>query len=195
MRSAKSPAERMRLFRRRRKFRRQVVKVEVDPGEIDALIDRGYLEPKDRDDLEVLAAAVTAFFSDALVTPVTVPLLARCNAVTCSLGGYFAVNFSASASLSPFGRIERVSLRDRCDFAQKCRTISQNGRKGACKRCSLAPALRCFVREGRRAALLPFPPERKPESLFTVTLRDGAAERACPLHLALNTLNSASTDL
>jgi hypothetical protein len=46
-----------------------VVAVEVDPGEIDALIDRGYLQPKDRDDLEVLAAAVTAFFSDALVTP------------------------------------------------------------------------------------------------------------------------------
>jgi hypothetical protein len=52
-----------------RKFRRQVVKVEVDPGEVEALIDRGYIDPKDRDDLEVLAAAVTAFFSDALVTP------------------------------------------------------------------------------------------------------------------------------
>jgi hypothetical protein len=69
MRNAKSPAERMRLFRRRRKFRRQVVKVEVDPGEIDALIDRGYLEPKDRDDQELLAAAVTACFSEALMTP------------------------------------------------------------------------------------------------------------------------------
>ena len=69
VRNARTPAERMRLFRRRRKFRRQVVKVEVDPGEVDALIDRGYIDPKDRDDLEVLAAAVTAFFSDALVTP------------------------------------------------------------------------------------------------------------------------------
>jgi hypothetical protein len=46
-----------------------VVKVEVDPGEVDALIDRGYLEPKDRDDRELLAAAVTACFSDALMTP------------------------------------------------------------------------------------------------------------------------------
>jgi hypothetical protein len=45
-----------------------VVKVEVDPGEVGALIDRGYLAPKDRDDLEVLAAAVTAFFSDDAVT-------------------------------------------------------------------------------------------------------------------------------
>jgi hypothetical protein len=69
VRDAKTPAERMRLLRRRRKFRRQVVKVEVDPGEVDALIDRGYLEPKDRDDLEVLAAAITACFSDALMTP------------------------------------------------------------------------------------------------------------------------------
>jgi hypothetical protein len=54
VRNARTPAERMRLFRRRRKFRRQVVKVEVDPGEVDALIDRGYLHPKDRDDPEVL---------------------------------------------------------------------------------------------------------------------------------------------
>jgi hypothetical protein len=68
-RNARTPAERMHLFRRRRKFRRQVVKVEVDPGEIGALIDRGYLQPKDRDDLEILGAAVTAYFSDALMTP------------------------------------------------------------------------------------------------------------------------------
>jgi hypothetical protein len=61
VRSARTPAERMRLFRRRRKFRRQVVKVEVDLG-------RWSLEPKDRDDLEALAAAVTACFSDASMT-------------------------------------------------------------------------------------------------------------------------------
>src|SRR5262249_45351520 len=67
--NARTPAERMRLFRRRRKFRRQVVKVEVDPGEVAAVIDRCYLQPKDRGDREALAAAVTAFFSDALVTP------------------------------------------------------------------------------------------------------------------------------
>jgi hypothetical protein len=46
-----------------------VVKVEVDPGEVEALIDRGYIEPKDRHNLEALAAAVTACFSDALMTP------------------------------------------------------------------------------------------------------------------------------
>jgi hypothetical protein len=45
------------------------MKVEVDPGEVDALIDRGYLQPKDRDDPEILTAAVTTCFSDALMTP------------------------------------------------------------------------------------------------------------------------------
>jgi hypothetical protein len=69
VRNARTPAERMRLFRRRRKFQRQVVTVEVDPREVDALIDRGYLEPKDRDDLVALAAAVNACFSDDLMTP------------------------------------------------------------------------------------------------------------------------------
>jgi hypothetical protein len=62
MRNARTPAERMRLFRRRRKFRRQVVKVEVDPGEVDALIDRGYLGAKDRDDRKLLVV-VTASHS------------------------------------------------------------------------------------------------------------------------------------
>jgi hypothetical protein len=68
MRNPKAPAERIRLFRRRRKFRRQLVTVEVDPREVDALIERGYLEPNDRDDRGALAAAVNACFSDALMT-------------------------------------------------------------------------------------------------------------------------------
>jgi hypothetical protein len=58
----------MRLFRRRRKLRRQAVTVEVDPREVDAVIERDYLEPQDRDDREALAAAVNACFSDALMT-------------------------------------------------------------------------------------------------------------------------------
>jgi hypothetical protein len=41
-----------------------------DQGFSDAkLIERSYLEPKDRDDREALAAAVTACFYDALMTP------------------------------------------------------------------------------------------------------------------------------
>ena len=69
VRNARTPAERMRTLRKRRKFRRRVEKVEVDPAEIEALIQRGYLDPSDRDDLEALGAAVTACFSDGLMTP------------------------------------------------------------------------------------------------------------------------------
>ena len=43
--------------------------VEVDPREVDALINRGYLKPHDRDDLDALAAGVNACFSDGLMTP------------------------------------------------------------------------------------------------------------------------------
>jgi hypothetical protein len=53
----------MRLFRRRRKLRRQVVKVEADPGEVDALIGRGYLadrrEPLVLTTLKLAAEIVT----------------------------------------------------------------------------------------------------------------------------------------
>jgi hypothetical protein len=38
----------MRLSRKRKKLGKVVVTVEVDPGEVDALIDRGYPAPKDR---------------------------------------------------------------------------------------------------------------------------------------------------
>ena len=37
--------------------------------ELDGKIERGYLEPQDRDDREALADAVTACFSDAMMTP------------------------------------------------------------------------------------------------------------------------------
>jgi hypothetical protein len=74
VRNATTPAERMRLFRKRRKFRRRVAKVEVDPAEIDALIQRGYLDPSDRDDLEALGAAVSVLFgrlNDAVTAAVS----------------------------------------------------------------------------------------------------------------------------
>jgi hypothetical protein len=66
---AQTPAERMRLLRKRRKLLRRVVKVEVDQREVDALIARSYLAPEDRNNPVALIAAVTACFSDALMTP------------------------------------------------------------------------------------------------------------------------------
>ena len=65
---APSPsAERMRQFRRRRRYRRLSVRTEVDQDVIDALIDRGYVEAAQRDNPAAIGEAVAAFLSDELV--------------------------------------------------------------------------------------------------------------------------------
>jgi hypothetical protein len=69
--------------------------------------------PKDRDDdQELLAAAVTACFSDALMTPNGCRTCDRHELARCS----FAVDFSASALLRLFDWIDRVSQLDRCNI-------------------------------------------------------------------------------
>ena len=61
-----SPAERMRLFRRRRRRGTRSLRIHLGKVEIDSLIAKGYLDPKDRDDLTALGEAADAFISDAL---------------------------------------------------------------------------------------------------------------------------------
>jgi len=58
----------MRLYRRRRRYRRLNVRVDVDATEVDALLKRGYLKPEDRVDLSEIGQAVSAFLSDVLMT-------------------------------------------------------------------------------------------------------------------------------
>jgi hypothetical protein len=53
-----SAAERMRLYRERRRRGLSCVKVQLRRTEVDALIARGLLEPADRQDRGVLAAAL-----------------------------------------------------------------------------------------------------------------------------------------
>jgi hypothetical protein len=65
-RTSQSPAERMRLYRRRRRRGRRVVRVEIDAAEVEALVRRGYLEPKDREDASAIEAAANAAMSDLL---------------------------------------------------------------------------------------------------------------------------------
>ena len=60
-------AERMRQFRRRRRFRQLSVRTEVNQDVIDALIDRGYVEAAQRDNPAAIGEAVGAFLSDELV--------------------------------------------------------------------------------------------------------------------------------
>ena len=62
-------AERMRLYRRRRRQGVRPVTVEVPPTWIEALEKRMYLKPQDRGDLSELQFAVRAFLSDQLMTP------------------------------------------------------------------------------------------------------------------------------
>jgi hypothetical protein len=62
-------AERMRLYRRRRREGVRPVTVEIPPMLIEALVKRRYLKPQDRGDLSELQFAVRAFLSDQLMAP------------------------------------------------------------------------------------------------------------------------------
>lgn len=65
---ASTPAERMRHYRRRRRFKRLLIRVELEPAEVEVLVTRGYLDPKVRGNLAEIEAAANAFISDAFVT-------------------------------------------------------------------------------------------------------------------------------
>ena len=68
IRSAIPAVERMRQYRRRRRWKRLVVRVELEPAEIEVLVKRGYLDPRDRENLGSIQEAANDFISDALVT-------------------------------------------------------------------------------------------------------------------------------
>jgi len=55
----------MRRYRRRRRYRRLVVRVELDPEDINTLIAKEYLAEGDRADLNAIQQASIAFVSDA----------------------------------------------------------------------------------------------------------------------------------
>jgi hypothetical protein len=59
-------AERMRCYRERQRRQWRSVRIEISAVEIDALMKRRYLDPKNRDDLTAIGEAATAFISDAL---------------------------------------------------------------------------------------------------------------------------------
>jgi hypothetical protein len=45
-----------------------VVRVELDPTEIGAFVERAYLDPNGRENEDVIEEAANAFISDALMT-------------------------------------------------------------------------------------------------------------------------------
>jgi hypothetical protein len=56
----------MRLYRHRRRRGKRLVRVEIDAGKVEALVRRGYLKPKNREDLGEIEFAVRALVSDLL---------------------------------------------------------------------------------------------------------------------------------
>jgi len=59
-------AERMRLYRRRRRRQDRILRIEIAAAEIDELVKRGYLDPNNCMDLSAIGLAASAFLSDAL---------------------------------------------------------------------------------------------------------------------------------
>jgi hypothetical protein len=70
MRLSTAPAaERMRLYRRRRRLGVRPVTVEIGPEGIEALVTKGYLKPHERQDWNEVQFAVRSFLSDQLNAP------------------------------------------------------------------------------------------------------------------------------
>ena len=63
----RSPAARMRLYRKRQRSGERCLRILISPTEIDRLIDKGYLGPGEREDAEALEFAASSFFSEALL--------------------------------------------------------------------------------------------------------------------------------
>jgi hypothetical protein len=70
MRLSTAPAaERMRLYRRRRRLGLRPLTVEIRLLEIEALVKLGYIKPHERADSSAISFAVGAFLSDQLMAP------------------------------------------------------------------------------------------------------------------------------
>jgi hypothetical protein len=67
IRSRTPAAERMRQYRRRRGWKRLIVRVELDATEIGALVSRGYLNPREKQNLNAIQQAANDFISDAML--------------------------------------------------------------------------------------------------------------------------------
>jgi hypothetical protein len=63
----RSPTERMRLYRKRQRRRQRCIRIQIGVPEITALVEKGYLDPAEREDIGALEFAVSAFLSDTLL--------------------------------------------------------------------------------------------------------------------------------
>ena len=63
---SKSSAERMRRYRMRQQRGKRIIRVQIGPDEIDALVSRGLLGPGDREDASAIEFAMSAFIDETL---------------------------------------------------------------------------------------------------------------------------------
>ena len=61
VRSSTSAAERMRLYRKRRRSGMRTVRILLHVTDIEALIRKGYLDQKSRDDRDAVEFAISSF--------------------------------------------------------------------------------------------------------------------------------------
>jgi hypothetical protein len=61
-----SAAERMRRYRKRQRRGQRIVRLQIGPAEIEALVSRGYLGPNDREDTIAIQFGMSALVDQAL---------------------------------------------------------------------------------------------------------------------------------
>ena len=66
IRSPSTGAERMREFRRRRRYGVLSIRIRLAPGYIDALIEKAYLKPEHRGDRNEIEIAIGDLITDTL---------------------------------------------------------------------------------------------------------------------------------
>jgi hypothetical protein len=67
IRSPASTTERMREYRRRRRYGVLSIRIRLALAYVDTLIERRYLKPENRDDRKEIAIAVGDFIADTLL--------------------------------------------------------------------------------------------------------------------------------
>jgi hypothetical protein len=61
-----SAAERNRRYRKRQRRGQRIIRVQIGPAEIEALVSGGFLGPGDREDTSAIAFGMSAFIDETL---------------------------------------------------------------------------------------------------------------------------------
>jgi hypothetical protein len=61
-----SAAERNRRYRKRQRRGQRIIRLQIGPAEIEALVSRGFLGPNDRKDISAIVFGMSALIDEAL---------------------------------------------------------------------------------------------------------------------------------